>query len=59
MANRKRVTAPPSPPPTPEEIKERAAIERENSLKEMREHRNGTIVQPPRAVNVYSLRLPR
>lgn len=58
MANRKRVTAPPSPPPTPEEIKERAAIERENSLKEMLTRRNGYIIEQPRGVHVYSLRLP-
>lgn len=55
---RKRVTAPPAPLPTPEEIRQRAAIERENSLKE-KQLRGIPVDNGPYAVHVYSLRLPR
>ena len=55
---RKRVTAPPAKLPTPEEIRERAAIERENSLKE-KQLRGIPLEGSVRSVNIYSLRLPK
>lgn len=55
---RKHVTAPPAPLPTPEEIRERAAIERENSLKE-KQLKGIPIDNGSYAVHVYTLRLPQ